>query len=74
MSAVEVMLPVTRQPSIVSFMRLRQRRKVDLPQPEGPMKAETARSGMSIERSLMRVLLAVMDVHVLAGIFIGRSA
>ena len=41
--------PVTRQPSMVSFMRLMQRRKVDLPQPDGPMKAVTLRSGMSIE-------------------------
>jgi hypothetical protein len=28
----------------VSFIRFRQRRKVDLPQPDGPMKAVTARS------------------------------
>ena len=42
-----VILPVTRQLGIVSFMRLMQRRNVDLPQPDGPMKAITARSGMS---------------------------
>jgi hypothetical protein len=42
-------VPVTRQPSIVSFMRLMQRRKVDLPQPEGPMKDMTERSGMSTD-------------------------
>ena len=48
-----VMSPVTRQVGIVSFMRLMARRKVDLPQPDGPMKAETARSGMSMERFLM---------------------
>ena len=47
------MSPVTLQVGIVSFMRLMQRRKVDLPQPEGPMKAETARSGMSIDSFLM---------------------
>ena len=40
-------LPVTRQLGMVSFMRLMQRRNVDLPQPDGPMKAITARSGMS---------------------------
>ncbi len=40
-------LPVTRHPAMVSFMRLMQRRKVDLPQPDGPMKAITLRSGMS---------------------------
>ena len=33
--------PVTRQPSMVSFMRFRQRRKVDLPHPEGPIIAIT---------------------------------
>jgi hypothetical protein len=31
------MLPFTRAMSIVSFMRLRQRRNVDLPQPDGPI-------------------------------------
>ena len=31
----------TRVPSIRSFMRFRQRSSVDLPQPEGPMKAVT---------------------------------
>jgi hypothetical protein len=30
-------VPLTRQPSMVSFMRFRQRRNVDLPQPEGPI-------------------------------------
>ena len=41
------MRPDTRAEGIVSFMRLMQRRNVDLPQPEGPMKAMTPRSGMS---------------------------
>ena len=40
--------PVTRAMEIVSFIRLRQRRNVDLPHPDGPMKAVTERSGMSI--------------------------
>ena len=43
--AVHQDLPPTRQFSIVSFIRLRQRRKVDLPQPEGPISAVIARSG-----------------------------
>jgi hypothetical protein len=43
--------PVTRAPSMVSFMRLMQRRNVDLPQPEGPMKADTDFSGISMETS-----------------------
>ncbi len=41
-----VILPVTRQIGMVSFMRLMQHRNVDLPQPDGPMKAMTPRSGM----------------------------
>ena len=57
-------LPVTRQIGMVSFMRLMQRRKVDLPQPDGPMKAITARSGMSTDTDLQGVLLAVEDVDV----------
>ena len=44
-----MILPVTRQPSITSFIRLRQRRKVDLPQPDGPMKAVTSCGLMSID-------------------------
>ena len=41
------MSPSTRAIGMVSFMRLMQRRKVDLPQPEGPMKAVTWFFGMS---------------------------
>ena len=37
--------------SIRSFIRLRQRRSVDLPQPEGPMNAVTCLAGMSIVMS-----------------------
>ncbi len=33
--------PSTRAPSMVSFIRLRQRRNVDLPQPDGPIMAST---------------------------------
>jgi hypothetical protein len=44
-------LPSTRAIGIVSFIRLMQRRKVDLPHPDGPMNAETTRSGMSMSRS-----------------------
>ncbi len=44
-----VILPVTRQLGIVSFMRLMQRRNVDLPQPDGPMKDITPRSGTFTE-------------------------
>ena len=46
------MCPFTRAEGIVSFMRLRQRRKVDLPQPEGPMNAVTRSSWTSIDTSL----------------------
>ncbi len=40
-SSSSAMRPMTRQPSMVSFMRLSERRKVDLPQPEGPMSEVT---------------------------------
>ena len=46
-SPSSLMLPDTRQMSTVSFMRLRQRRKVDLPQPEGPIIARTSLLPMS---------------------------
>ena len=45
--AVELDLAGDAAMSIVSFMRLRQRRKVDLPQPDGPISAVTIRSPMS---------------------------
>src|SRR5579864_3836499 len=41
--------PETRPVGTVSCMRLRQRRKVDLPQPEGPMIATTLPSGTASE-------------------------
>ncbi len=43
--------PITRAPVMVSFIRLMQRRKVDLPQPDGPIRAVTARAGMSRDTS-----------------------
>ena len=50
----------------MSFMRLMQRRKVDLPQPEGPMKAVTAIVG-DVERDVdQRLLLAIEDADVVA--------
>ena len=39
--------PVTRAIGMVSFIRLMQRRKVDLPQPDGPISAVTWFCGMS---------------------------
>src|SRR5689334_8960098 len=41
--------PVTRAVGTVSCIRLRQRRNVDFPQPEGPMIAVTSRSANVIE-------------------------
>src|SRR5262245_36379610 len=38
--------PSTRAPSIRSFIRFRTRRNVDLPQPDGPIRAVTEHSGM----------------------------
>src|SRR5437879_6182980 len=43
--------PPWRVLSIRSFMRLSVRRKVDLPQPEGPISASTERSGTSSDTS-----------------------
>src|SRR5438477_288128 len=43
--------PSTRVPGMVSFMRFRQRRKVDLPQPDGPMSAVICWALISIEIS-----------------------
>src|SRR5215207_2791475 len=58
------MSPSTRQPGMVSFMRLMQRRKVDLPQPDGPMKAITDFFGSSPTaagaRSASAMLASVM--------------
>ena len=57
-------MPVTRAIGIVSFMRLRQRRKVDLPQPDGPMKADNRPVWDVDATSLDRLLLAVEHVDV----------
>ena len=43
--------PAILTPSIMSFMRLRQRSSVDLPQPDGPMNAVTWFAGRSSEIS-----------------------
>ena len=60
--AVEEDLPRSvRAPGVSSCMRLRQRRKVDLPQPLGPMMAVMCRDG-NVERDLLHGLLfAVPD-------------
>src|SRR6185295_14326448 len=50
------MFPSIRTPSTRSFMRLRQRRSVDLPHPDGPMYAVTRCFGMDIEMSLRAIL------------------
>src|SRR6266851_5602380 len=44
-------VPVTQPPSESSCMRLRQRRKVVLPQPEGPITAVTVCAGNRIDTS-----------------------
>ena len=45
--------PVTLALATVSFMRFSERRKVDLPQPDGPMKAVTRSVQTSIDTSLI---------------------
>jgi len=42
---------------MVSFIRLSARRKVDLPQPDGPMKAVTYSVGMSMDTESTACLL-----------------
>ncbi len=42
---------------MMSFIRLRHRRSVDLPQPDGPISAVTFLSGNSIETSYSACLL-----------------
>ncbi len=49
--AVQRRSPSTRVFRSVSFMRFMVRRKVDLPQPEGPMKAVTLLAGMAMVMS-----------------------
>ena len=43
--------PSMRTPSIRSFSRFTERRNVDLPHPEGPIRAVTLPRGMVIETS-----------------------
>ena len=47
-------------------MRLRTRSRVDLPQPDGPIIAVTWRSGMSRSMLLQGLLLAIVEVELLA--------
>ena len=47
-----------------SFIRFSERRKVDLPQPDGPISAVTCCSTMSIADRTERLLLAVEDGQV----------
>ena len=42
-------LPSTRAPGITSCIRFRDRMKVDLPQPEGPISAVTDLAGIVME-------------------------
>ena len=48
-----LIVPSTRQMSMVSFIRFRQRRKVDLPQPDGPMNAVTVWGSISTSTDLI---------------------
>ena len=54
-----------RAPGISSFIRLIERRKVDLPQPDGPMSAVTARGAIVEVDVVQRLLLAVPEGEVL---------
>jgi hypothetical protein len=59
------MVPVMRVLSMRSFMRFRQRRSVDLPQPEGPMKAVTIFSPDVHGDVVQDVVVPVAQVDVL---------
>ena len=54
--------PSTRAPGMVSCMRLRVRRKVDFPQPEGPMRAVTDLGSIDDVDVLHGQEVAVVDV------------
>ena len=56
--------PSTAAVGIVSFIRLMQRRKVDLPQPEGPIRAVTCACRDVEVDVVQRLLGAVIDVDV----------
>ncbi len=52
-SSSSITLPSTRPPGVTSCIRFKVRRNVDLPQPEGPMKAVTERGSTVMEMSSM---------------------
>ena len=56
-SSSRLMRPSTRAPGITSCMRLMVRSAVDLPHPDGPMKAVMDRSSMTRDRSSMALNL-----------------
>ena len=49
---------------MVSFMRLRQRKKVDFPQPDGPINAVIALAAMLQIQVLERLKLAVIETEI----------
>ncbi len=59
------MPPSMRTPSTRSFMRLKQRSNVDLPQPLGPMKAVTRLRGIRMLICLSACFLTVIEIQVL---------
>ena len=58
-------MPVTSAPGIRSFIRLRQRISVLLPQPDGPIRAVISFTLMSKEMSRTAGVAAVAHAHVL---------
>ena len=59
--------PSTRAPGMSSCIRLRQRRKVDLPQPDGPMSRRHRPGGNGEVHAMQGVVRAVPGVEVLDG-------
>ncbi len=56
--------PRRARPGMMSFIRFRQRRNVDLPQPDGPMNAVTDFAGISERDVVERLVLPVAEVQV----------
>jgi hypothetical protein len=65
--------PVIRAESIRSFIRLKHRRRVDLPHPEGPISAVTVFFGMRIEISRRACFVPYQRLRSLVSRVVGSS-
>ncbi len=58
--------PLTRQPTMVSFMRFRQRRNVDLPQPEGPIERDDLVAAHVQAHRMDGMFFPIINIHLTA--------